>query len=330
VTNNSDNETIEQNIDFGSPLREARERQKLSVDEIADLLKIPTAVIEAIESSDTDKLPPATFTRGYLRGFAKFVEINPNNVLAAYDRAVPQNADYKPRSNLQVEANRQSSRTKTITYALIIVGLVGVVFAAVQYYNDKAEQMKASSQARTDKADSKAGSLDKPAIKSLPRQGSENHFSKNQISKNKASQKIDIRQNASLSSDGELQINKSYPSVDLSQTNNESTVTNKKVENISTKVAGSSKVEFFAKKGAWLQIKDASGKRLHYDMIAKGKWFVVNGKGPFKVSLGNARSTTMKINGLNVDMSAHIKPNNIAQFKASVVQTDNGPVIDIR
>lgn len=325
MTNNSDNETIEKNIDFGSPLREARERQKLSVDEVADLLKVPAAVIGAIENSDTTQLPPATFTRGYLRGFAKFVEINPNNVLAAYDRIVPRNSDYNPHSTLHGEENRQSSLTKTVTYVLIIVGIVGVVFAAYQYYNDKAAQMKAGSQARTEQAVSEAGSLDAPTIKSLPRQGSQN-----EASQNPSSQKIAIQQNASVSSDGELQIDKAYPSVDLTNASAARQASVAKEAVVSTEIPDTSKVAFFAKKGAWLQIKDASGKRLHYDMIAKGKWFVVNGKGPFKVSLGNARSTTMKINGLNVDMSAYIKPNNIAQFQASVVKSDNGPVVKTR
>ena len=248
----------------------------------------------------------------------KFVEISPNNVLAAYDRIVPQNSDYNPRSNLQAEASRQSSLTKTITYALIIVGVVGVVFAAFQYYNDKAEQMKASSQARTDQAVSQAGSLDEPTIKPLPL-----HTSQNGVAQNQNSQKIVIQQNATLGKDGELQLDKNYQTVEVMNTSKE------KSEKISTELPEMSKVEFFAKKGAWLQIKDGNGKRLHYDMIAKGKWFVVNGKGPFKVSLGNARSTIMKINGLNVDMSAYIKPNNIARFEASVIAGDNGPAIDI-
>ncbi len=324
-------ETIEEpNIDFGSALRKAREMHQLSIDEVSELLKVPPRTIEAIENCKVDELPPPTFTRGYLRAYARAVEIRPENTIAAYDRAVPQNVHLNPRSNLPGETNSQSPMIRTVTYLLVVVGVMALGYGGYQYYTDKADEMKAGIQLRSDKQASQVGSLDTPVMKALP-----------------------IRQNAEITADGELRINDDYTVVDLGEKTVQaqtSPVTGAdeapspasdeyvdKNPDLTAVViekealpAGMSRLRLLASKGAWCEIRNASGKRLHYDMIPKGKWFEVTGEAPFSLSLGNARSTTIKIDGLDVDMSAHIKPNNIAQFKVSVIEKNGKQVVDVR
>ncbi|OQW95151.1 MAG: hypothetical protein BWK79_03400 [Beggiatoa sp. IS2] len=69
----------------GARLRYAREQKNLSVQYIADSLYLGTHIINAVENDDYDSLPSAVFIRGYLRNYAKLMEIPVESVIEAYD-----------------------------------------------------------------------------------------------------------------------------------------------------------------------------------------------------------------------------------------------------
>lgn len=72
----------------GTRLRRAREAQGRSARAVASSLNLPLVTIEALERGDRDGLPPTTFVRGYLRNYAQLVGLDPEEVAAAYERAV--------------------------------------------------------------------------------------------------------------------------------------------------------------------------------------------------------------------------------------------------
>lgn len=68
----------------GADLKEAREGMDVSTREVADALNLPVHVIEALEADDYERLPPTVFTRGYLRSYARLLELSPEGLLARY------------------------------------------------------------------------------------------------------------------------------------------------------------------------------------------------------------------------------------------------------
>jgi len=68
----------------GRQLREARERLGVSEREVAEALNLPPQVIEAMEADDAAKLPGAVFARGYLRSYAKLLELDAEQLLGHY------------------------------------------------------------------------------------------------------------------------------------------------------------------------------------------------------------------------------------------------------
>ncbi|WP_435100568.1 RodZ domain-containing protein [Arhodomonas sp. AD133] len=70
----------------GRRLRLARERRELPMAAVADALHLERRIVQAIEDDDYDDLPPVTFTRGYLRSYARFVDVPEQEVLEAFDR----------------------------------------------------------------------------------------------------------------------------------------------------------------------------------------------------------------------------------------------------
>jgi len=65
----------------GAMLRAAREQRQLSVDEVAHELRLAPDIIVALEAGDFESLGPAVFVRGYLRNYAKLLELAPQKVL---------------------------------------------------------------------------------------------------------------------------------------------------------------------------------------------------------------------------------------------------------
>ncbi len=68
----------------GAELKAAREGMDVSTREVADALNLPVHVIEALEADDYERLPPTVFTRGYLRSYARLLELSPESLLARY------------------------------------------------------------------------------------------------------------------------------------------------------------------------------------------------------------------------------------------------------
>ncbi len=319
--NNPDREITKKNTDFGSVLEVARKSQNYSIDDISEQLKIPARTITAIETNDIAALPPPTFTQGYIRTYAKFLEISEENVLNIYNQAVPHDPDVKLklRSDLRNAASSQSFLMKTVTLLLIAAGFSAVIYGGFQYYQKKADVME--NELESKERSFTGNSLDSPGADSL-----------------------NIRQNASLSEDDELIVDQTVTSEELEITeiseidestadelainNTETTaeevdsvlppVSDEAVPEKSLEVALSVDVlKIYAEQGSWMQVRDANKKRLLYNMVPKGGGKVLQGQAPFHISLGNAKTTNLVINDLAIDMSKYIRKNNTASFTVS-------------
>lgn len=81
-----DTEAVERELADKSPgrrLREIRERRKFSVQQVASDLNLTPATIEALEKDQFERLPGPVFARGYLRSYAKLLDVPPEPLVAA-------------------------------------------------------------------------------------------------------------------------------------------------------------------------------------------------------------------------------------------------------
>jgi cytoskeleton protein RodZ len=75
---------------FGAWLRRQREVREISLREIAETSKISLRYLEALEQDRFDLLPASLFAKGFLREYAKFVGLDPDEVVNYYLSARPQ------------------------------------------------------------------------------------------------------------------------------------------------------------------------------------------------------------------------------------------------
>jgi cytoskeletal protein RodZ len=73
---------------FGKLLKEERELRGITLDEVADHTKVNLRYLKAIEEDDLKSLPAGTFIRGFLKSYAKFIGLNPEEVVFNFDQFV--------------------------------------------------------------------------------------------------------------------------------------------------------------------------------------------------------------------------------------------------
>ena len=74
-----------------SVLRNRREARGLSLAQVSAHLKLTQRQLEAIEQGELSSLPGAAFSRGFVRNYARFLDIDPAPFLAAIDAAEGRN-----------------------------------------------------------------------------------------------------------------------------------------------------------------------------------------------------------------------------------------------
>ena len=84
VTNTEKKTAAQQPVDnVGMALREAREAMGLSVHDIANRIKFAPRQVEALEANDFANLPQAAFLRGFVRSYARVLQLDEASLIAA-------------------------------------------------------------------------------------------------------------------------------------------------------------------------------------------------------------------------------------------------------
>jgi cytoskeletal protein RodZ len=73
---------------FGTVLREARERRRISLAEVAQRTRVPQHSLAMIEAGNIDDLPAQVFVRGFIRSYARSVGIGDSEPLDLYEQAI--------------------------------------------------------------------------------------------------------------------------------------------------------------------------------------------------------------------------------------------------
>src|ERR1700750_2531980 len=76
-------------VDFGTRLREARERRGLSLRVIADTTKISVRALDELERDDISQLPGGIFSRSFVRAYALEVGLDPEQTIAEFITRFP-------------------------------------------------------------------------------------------------------------------------------------------------------------------------------------------------------------------------------------------------
>lgn len=72
--------------EIGTLLRSAREGFRLTTHDVSEALHIRAIYLEAIEEGKFEQLPGAAYARGYLRSYAAYLELDPQEILRQFEQ----------------------------------------------------------------------------------------------------------------------------------------------------------------------------------------------------------------------------------------------------
>jgi len=70
--------------EFGDKFRKAREKKNLSLDDVSNVTKIGSRMLQAIEEEHFDQLPGGVFNKGFIRAYAKHLGLNDEQAVTDY------------------------------------------------------------------------------------------------------------------------------------------------------------------------------------------------------------------------------------------------------
>jgi cytoskeleton protein RodZ len=116
----------------GERLRAARTAAGLTLQAVADDLHLGVDVLEALERDDYAKMPGRVFVRGYLRKYARLVDLPADALLATFDAHVPVEDVAVPVLHTVVSARQIRSQARSSHSAVrAVTWIVVLVLAAL-------------------------------------------------------------------------------------------------------------------------------------------------------------------------------------------------------
>jgi cytoskeleton protein RodZ len=120
--------------EVGRLLAETREAFGLSVADVAAQLRLSTRQVEALETEDYERLPGKTFTRGFVRNYARLLQMDPEPLMAALEQALPRSrvSDILPKTeNIPFSTGKADGwRRYLLLLSLLVLVIPLVLFQA--------------------------------------------------------------------------------------------------------------------------------------------------------------------------------------------------------
>ena len=120
-SNNSPDEHV------GDIIRKARISRRITIETIAKDLKLNMKYIKAIEAGDYDSLPAAPYIRVYLRSLAKYLNLDPNEILEMFykERGIrPEHEEHEGTQKIEITMDKKESHNPWISIGIIVIVLL--------------------------------------------------------------------------------------------------------------------------------------------------------------------------------------------------------------
>ncbi|EJL3958112.1 cytoskeleton protein RodZ [Vibrio parahaemolyticus] len=304
MTEHENTNEVPLSIEAGTLLKNKRESLGMTQKQVADRLRLRVSVIEDIENNRFESQQVATFTRGYLRSYAKFVGLDEKVVLVALE----QTADVKPKEqeiemqsfSRKTKHEKHNSRIMLLTWVIAIV-IIGI--SAAWWWQNQQENSLAQVVAEAN-VETSQPSADEIADIDL--------MTEEELIASTPAELAASNNTASESSINAAQTDEVVPA-ETEESTTEATQEPVAVIEVAEEVQEASPVvpegmtllTMKFKADCWIQVKDTNGKTLVSGTQKPGQDVELTGKAPFKVILGAPEGVTMTFASEPVDLSGY-------------------------
>lgn len=265
----------------GAMLRSAREAAGLSIDQVAQQLKLAPRQVKALEDESFADLPGRTFSRGFVRNYARLLNLDPQDLLAhlpdvAHAPALGSPALHSTGAMIAELPSTAASRTSVGRWLIpFVLAACIVAAAAYEFYRGGIGISGETPRAPADVSPKKAAPAPSAqSVTTLP----------NPLSgDNRAAEPAPAAGGSVAAPDAPA-------------------------GSISGAAADAALVLSF-EGPSWTEVRDASGQLVVSRLIAAHSVEPVRGDAPFDVVLGNAPAVTLSYRGKPVDLAPYTRQN---------------------
>ncbi len=122
-------------IRVGQRLEEERVKKRLTLKEVSSATKIRVEFLQALERGDYKRLPSASYAQGFVRNYAKFLEMPEEETLALFRREFDEKKEFKvlPEGLIESSFPIRRFKIKQIVLLVILVFLLLFGYIVFQY-----------------------------------------------------------------------------------------------------------------------------------------------------------------------------------------------------
>lgn len=290
----------------GAALRAAREDAGLSIDTVAQHLKLAPRQVKALEDGAWSELPGRTFVRGFARNYARLMQLDPDAVVAALPDAVQAPALDKPAIGSSARAMGElpasEARQRRWSHWAIPLALVALIGVAAFYEFTRPKDAPRPPDARG--TVTKAAPLDPigplgNGATPLPNPLTASEVGTSSPQGAGATSAGVATSGAAVESLGMPRAASVPPSLPITMS----------AEPSAAAATGAATLVIAYRAPAWTEVRDASGQRILLVTGAADSTQTVSGTPPFELTLGNASATSVTWRGAAFDLEPHIRAN---------------------
>ncbi|MEP1214095.1 MAG: RodZ domain-containing protein [Marinobacter sp.] len=334
----------------GQQLRRAREQKGLSVSAVADAQHLRPAVIHAIEDGDYRQIDSELFLKGYVRTYARQVDLDPDAVIATLDKELEPLRQEKAQAEelnplVDIERRRRQKRriAKLLFFLLVIavavfIGLRVLDTTSLTQAPEESGSPDVASE-MTDEVEPGGESTDAADISTNTGDGSDVTemapmddepvidepaiMDENNSAVGEQEEDSRVADSESAGAGDTAQEPESAPSGDITESS-VPVVTSSPgpafEESAQPAAAvGSARLEMTFSDECWVQVTDSAGNRLVGSLQQDGDRIEVSGRVPIEVIVGAVDAVeSIRFDGDPVNMSGFRVVNNRAEFTLDI------------
>ncbi|MEZ8760831.1 cytoskeleton protein RodZ, partial [Vibrio splendidus] len=290
-------ETVAPAIEAGTLLKNKRESLGLTQKQISDRLKLRVTLIQQIEENQFESDQVATFMRGYIRSYAKYVNLDEKVVLNALHHSG--DAQHQEQEMLsfsrKTKTEKHNSRIMLLTWSIFAV-IVGI--SSLWWWQNQQQDTLSQSLANTESSEELVveESLD-PELTSLEVIEAEQNTEISPVTENSDELTEVSSAEDSVTLDPVEVLEEAPEAADVASVTAEP-------ETVAPEAVVNELVMQFSS-DCWIQVKDASGKTLSTGIKKAGQTLNLSGTAPYKVILGAPEGVSMTFASEPVDLSGY-------------------------
>ncbi len=313
---------------YGAKLKAARLSLQLTVDNVAQELNLHKNIILSLEEMDEQKLPTSAFIKGYIRSYAKLVDLDGDELVNDYAKdEIKEEYNFVPSNKNTSEAlNKRKSDEPGFKVTIGVFVAIAILFIILSWQSKNQsveEQNSVVSQAETlaEKPDSNPLSDITEAKTQVVEEQAQKGLEDVTITLADETATQEIPQ-ATAEEEKIPATEKEMTEPPSEQSENRqatdeilASVSETEKKQAAEKPLATGKVMTISvSDDAWMEIRNQEGKRLFTNVLASGKTIRFDSSDLYRLIIGRAGVVKINFEGQDIDFSAYQRRNGTARF----------------